>query len=352
MAFLAKIRNSLKKRKNKNFRESIEGERSQKYLIRDHIKPSVKKKWSFFQREWNRLSPLARYLGDKIQITQDFSQRQQFYLKSIGIFLILASTYIIVYSPYFLLSPSKVLIEAEDDGIDISIAYRSIEELYGKNILTLDEEAVAQTIKLSQKNISQVRIDTLYPNNIKILLTGFPVIFSADIESIENKKWGMSENGILIPYDDLSYSDQTIKHIHIIDQSITEDDLIDYREIISSEYAQLIKKMITGFETTWPELEISKITYRKRENEVHIGLKNKTLILVTLQDFTRKTGEVITYKQLTQQFQNLQTFIDNHKNDLYQWAYTYIDTRIPGRVFSCRDRAICERNLAFIYPNK
>ena len=92
----------------------------------------------------------------------------------IGIFLILASTYILVYSPYFLLSPSKVLIEAEDDGIDVSIAYRAIEDLYGKNIFSLDEEAIIESIKASQKNISQVRIDRLYPNNIY---------------SLENKKW-------------------------------------------------------------------------------------------------------------------------------------------------------------------
>lgn len=115
MVFLAKIRNSLKKRKNKNFRESIEGERSQKYLTKDHIKEPARKKWSFFRREGNRLSPFSRFLGEKIQITQDFSQRQQFYLKSIGIFLILASSYILIYSPYFLLSPSKVLIEAVDE---------------------------------------------------------------------------------------------------------------------------------------------------------------------------------------------------------------------------------------------
>jgi hypothetical protein len=99
----------------------------------------------------------------------------------------------------------------------------------------------------------------------------------------------MSENGILIPYDDMSVKDLSVKHIHIVDQTLNEDSLIDYREIISSEYAQLIQRMIASFETTWKDLEIENITYRKRENEVHIGLKNRTLILLTLQDFTRKT---------------------------------------------------------------
>ncbi len=130
MAFLAKIRNTLKKRKNKNFRESIQVEKSQKYLIQDQVERPKRGKWNFFRKEGNRLSPFSRFIQDKIHFTQDFSERQQLYLKSIGIFLILASTYILVYSPYFLLSPSKVLIEAIDDGIDISIAYRSIEDIY------------------------------------------------------------------------------------------------------------------------------------------------------------------------------------------------------------------------------
>ena len=99
----------------------------------------------------------------------------------------------------------------------------------------------------------------------------------------------MSENGVLIPYDDMTSKDPSIKNIHIIDPSINEDSLIDYREVVPAEYAQLIKKMIEGFEGTWPGLEIDTITYRKRENEVHIGLKNKTTILITLQDFMRKT---------------------------------------------------------------
>ena len=70
------------------------------------------------------------------------------------------------------------------------------------------------------------------------------MIFTADIYSLENKKWGMSENGVLIPYDDMTSKDPSIKNIHIIDPSINEDSLIDYREVVPAEYTQLIKKMI------------------------------------------------------------------------------------------------------------
>jgi cell division septal protein FtsQ len=93
------------------------------------------------------------------------------YLKYIGLFLIFASSYILLYSPYFLISPSKVLIEGLDEGIDISVAYRSIEELYGENIFFIDEAKVALSLKKYQQNISLIRIDRLYPNNIKILLS-------------------------------------------------------------------------------------------------------------------------------------------------------------------------------------
>ena len=104
-------------------------------------------------------------------------------------FLISTCIYIVAYSPYFLISPSKILIEGLDEGIDTPIAYRSVEDLYGKNIFFLDEKEVADSLKKYQKNISLIRIDRLYPNNIKILLSGYPIIFDVTIPTVRDKKW-------------------------------------------------------------------------------------------------------------------------------------------------------------------
>lgn len=171
MVSLTKIRNYIKQYKNRNFRASVVKEKSQKYLFRDRTPENTRGKWSLFRKGNERLSPFSRFLQDKIHITQTLVSGQEYYLKYIGLFLILACIYIVAYSPYFLLSPSKVLIEGVTDGIDVSIAYRSIEDLYGKNIFLINEQEVARTIKKYQKNISLIRIDMLYPNNLKILLT-------------------------------------------------------------------------------------------------------------------------------------------------------------------------------------
>jgi hypothetical protein len=61
--------------------------------------------------------------------------------------LITLSGYIIFLSPYFKISPNNVLIEAMGDGIDMTIAYRAMEDTYGKSIFFLDETDTALILK-------------------------------------------------------------------------------------------------------------------------------------------------------------------------------------------------------------
>lgn len=196
MGFLEKLRNISPRSEKKDFRETVEKERTQKYLMPTDI-DEKKKKSTHPSR--SKLSSFTRTISKHIQITKDFSDREQFYLRSIGIFLILATLYIVIYSPYFLLSPSKILIESLSDGIDISLAYRSIEPMYGVNLLFLDQEKVAEMIQNDQKNISSIQVDALYPNSIKVLLSAYPIVFRVSIPPLRSKEWGMTENGVLVP---------------------------------------------------------------------------------------------------------------------------------------------------------
>lgn len=116
----------------------------------------------------------------------------------IGGVLIVLSLYIVVFSPYFKVSPNKVLVEASTPGIDINIAYRSLEDIYGASIFLLDEEATALALKESLKNISHIRIEKLYPNGVKVLISGTPIQYTATIFGID-KRYGMTENGVLVP---------------------------------------------------------------------------------------------------------------------------------------------------------
>jgi hypothetical protein len=48
----------------------------------------------------------------------------------IGLILIFLSVYIVIFSPYFKISPNRVIVEAMSPGIDIAIAYRTLESTY------------------------------------------------------------------------------------------------------------------------------------------------------------------------------------------------------------------------------
>lgn len=136
-----------------------------------------------------------------------------------------------------------------------------------------------------------------------------------------------------------------------IDSSINNDIRLDYTEILNESEALIIKKTIALFEESWPSLGIDKILYLNKENELHIILKNKTHIFFTLQDFTKKTGETQDYQHLRLQLLTLKTFIENHKEEIENHAYTYLDTRIPGKIFICKDSPLCNQNIKTIYPD-
>lgn len=82
--------------------------------------------------------------------------------------------------------------------MDMNIAYRAMEETYGKSLFFLDETETALLLKKHLKNISDITIDKLYPNGIKVILRGFPITYTTNIYGLQ-KQWNMTENGVLIP---------------------------------------------------------------------------------------------------------------------------------------------------------
>lgn len=89
--------------------------------------------------------------------------------------------YILFFSSYFKISPSKVLIQSLNEGIDINIAYRAIEDVYEQNVFFFDEEKLALNIKKYQNNIATISIDRNYPNGLKIILESYPIVYKTTI---------------------------------------------------------------------------------------------------------------------------------------------------------------------------
>ena len=188
MDFLSRIKRHLQNRKNSSFRKNVQEEKKQKYLFRDDENTKyTSSRQGIFSRQKKTLAPFASSI---IKNTTDLKRRvtESRALAYIGVMLLILSGYIIGFSPYFKISPSHVLLEADSPSIDLTIAYRSIEEIYGKSIFLIDEKDVAITIQKSLKNISRITIDKLYPNGIKILLKGAPIKYKATLFGNE-KEW-------------------------------------------------------------------------------------------------------------------------------------------------------------------
>ena len=218
-----------------------------------------------------------------------------------------------IFSSYFQISPSKVLIESIDEGIDINIAYRSIEDVYEENIFLFDESVVAANLKKYQNNIKKIQIDSLYPNGLKILIESYPVKYRTTISSRKNGLWGLSENGVLIPYNREKL--QELPAFEII-TDIGEDELLDYKSIISETKLLAINKVIDLFRAEWSDIAIGKIRYLSRENELHISLENGGRILFALQDFSIQNTQTDIYKNLKDEIITLRSYISSYRNVL------------------------------------
>jgi hypothetical protein len=84
---------------------------------------------------------------------------------------------------------------------------------------------------------------------------------------------------------------------------------------------------------------VTSLIYYAVENELHLLLENGTRIMLVLDSSIEK--QLLSLKLTAEQTPWLLTSPD----------YTYIDSRIVGKTFICKDPDICKRNLLKIYGN-
>ena len=346
MDFLRWIRNFSKKYKNRSFQSEVKKEKQQKYLFRDSPAPLQTKRWGIFREKKRALKPFTNFFQEKIQQNMTFISGENRILWYIGGILITLCLYIFLFSPYFQISPSKVLIEASTPGIDINIAYRSIEDIYEQNLFFFDEEALALNLKKYQNNIESISIDRLYPNWLKIIIKGYPISYKATVSGRENKFWWLSQNGVLVPFSIEKI--ETLPTFDII-TNIGEDELLDYKNIIEEGKLAAINKVLEIFKQEWGDLKLWKIRFLTRENEFHISLENWGRILFSLQDFSVDEKNTDIYGNLKKQLLTLKTYIEKYRTVLDSDGLVYLDVRIPGKIFVCKIKDVCSKNLDSIY---
>ncbi|MFZ4461568.1 MAG: cell division protein FtsQ/DivIB [Patescibacteria group bacterium] len=316
---------------NRKFRESAAKERSQKFLFENNRKSSP----SFFE-----IYQKARRGAYFRPIYSAFNKNQsQFKIafSVVGFLLVFLTGYITLLSPYFRISPNRVIIERgqTDEFSDVNIAYKAIEDIYGQSLWFVSATEVRAAIQNLEKNIEKVSVQRNYPNGLKIIIESFAPSFSVKFHGL-GRQFLLTANGVLIP-DNTKRTD--LPTMSIYSTELMESAFLDYKEAISPARMKRILALTNAFKEEFPKVSLVSLTYYKTENEIHLFLENGTRIIFLLDDTLEK------------ELQALKITEGNTPGLLSGGEYLYIDTRIIGKIFICKDKVLCTKNLDKIYGN-
>ncbi len=341
-----KIKRYISRIKNRDFKKEVEIEKKQKYLFNEWNSQSFSSKRNVFS-VWKKqnLRPFSNFFQKWYIFFETYALESRL-LGIIWWILLGLSAYIIFFSPYFEVSPSNVLIETITPWIDLNIAYRSIEDVYGKSLFFLNERETGLHIQKSLKNISHISLKKLYPNGLKIIITGAPIAYRANIFGLD-RNWWLSENGVLIPNTKFSGSGTMIKDFEIISDMLKGELFLDYKQVLDDSLMKTIQNTVTLFYREFPNITVEKIRYFLGENELHFRLKNKWTIIFSLGNKEKNEKENMLDMRL--QFISLLRYLQWNEGDVISGKVFYIDARISKKLFLCRDPIICRDNLITIY---
>lgn len=111
---------------------------------------------------------------------------------------------------------------------------------------------------------------------------------------------------------------------------------------------RIISQIFEIFATEWTSMKLGHSRYFVQENELHITLESGTRIIFALQDDSEKRFGMIP-KNILDELVTLRTYIVNNPAKLTDSSLAYIDARIPGKLFVCSDKTLCQKNLILIY---
>lgn len=334
MAFLKALKAKIHQYRNKDFRKNIEETKKKTYLFRDHEEVFSTERGGIIRKKKNIVSPFSRIITRINEVRTESSST----LNIIGLILLWLSGYIIFFSSYFQIAPSRVLIEGMDSSIDTNICYQAIDDLYGKNIFTINNSTVLRSIKKYQKQVSRIDLDYLYPNNIKILVYSLPIEFQSTVYGID-KKWWLTTNGVLIPESKLSETEKLWDTIELISPRLKETIFLDYKEVFAEELVSVIRKTLEIIRSDFSDFRLAKTRYFENEQELHITLESGVRIFLSL-DSTLKN-----------QLLSLKTYALAHRDVFLKWDTTYVDARIVWKIFVCTDKVVCKKNMQNLYWN-
>lgn len=174
-----------------------------------------------------------------------------------------------------------------------------------------------------------------------------PIQFDTTIFGVENKRYGVSSNGVLVPLTDIKDANFT-RHMNIVSAEIKSELFPSYKKVITDRNMFVITKIFDLFEKEWADLKIANANYFSLENELHIILESNTKIIIALQGEENQTGKDFS-QNLLGELVTLQTYISKNRGKLIDGSVSYLDIRIPGKIFICTDAGVCKGNLVSVY---
>jgi hypothetical protein len=177
-----------------------------------------------------------------------------------------------------------------------------------------------------------------------------PIQFDATIFGVENKRFGVSSNGVLVPIADMTTTEFS-RHLRLVSNELQNELFFGYKKVISDRSMFVITKIFELFEKEWPDFTVASANYFVMENELHIVLESNTKIIFALQGEVGATGNDFS-KNLLEQLVTLQTYINSNNTNrtgLLNGSTMYLDVRVPGKIFSCPDSVNCKQNLISVY---
>ena len=333
MDFMRQVRYNIQKItrywKNRKFRKETALQKKKRYLFDAKSTSTTNPSLFTIFREKKRFY----YLNILSNIIDRNKNRFQLSFLLIGAFLLVSSTYILFFSPYFRISPSMVIIERLDSITDINIAYKSIEDIYSSSIFWVDTLSLRTKLTSLQKNIKQVSISRLFPNGLKIIIESYKPQFFVRFP-LSEKTYILTSNGILV-YQ--KANDTNLYSLDLVDPSFTEMTFIDYKEGVSELFMLPILHARDFFKTTFPSVNIAKFTYFKSEREIHIALESGLIVLLRAEN------------DIDNQILSLKIYNEKNKDFINSGDMQYIDMRVSGKIFICKDKNLCKNNLKRIY---
>lgn len=253
-----------------------------------------------------------------------FSSPHKKIIRFLAIPLILFTLiFFLFFSPVFRVQ--DIFISREGTIPSINRAYESIDTIRGKNLFLLSGDDIAQKIQKAQPSLEFIEVQKSLPGNITIKLSSFPIIFQSTNILILS-------NGSIISQDENESDLSEIPYLYIAQESTILEKSIDPNTI------QKLKNIFSGFQSRFPEIPLVYSEYFPDEDELVIGLKNKTLLIFSLwDDISRQLGQIQLYHE--------------QKASITETPLVYIDGRIEKKLFICplTEEYLCKKNISELY---